>query len=86
MGTIFEDDAFEELMYWMKQDRKTANKIHSLIKDIRRNGPTAGTGHPEPLRYRKGWSRHIDHGNRLVYDIDDKGNVHILSCKGHYED
>lgn len=86
MGTTFEDVAFDQLMYWMKQDRKLANKIHSLIKDIRRNGPAEGTGHPEPLRYRPGWSRHIDHGNRLVYDIDKEGNVHILSCKGHYED
>ena len=30
-------------------------------------------------------SRHIDHGNRLVYNIVD-GNLWIASCKGHYED
>ena len=86
MGTTFEDAALEQLMYWMKQDRKTADKIHALIKDIRRNGLSKGTGHPEPLRYRPAWSRHIDHGNRLIYNLDDKGNVHIISCKGHYED
>jgi len=86
MGLIFDDEAFEELMYWMKQDRKTAEKIHSLIKDINRNGPAKGIGHPEPLRHETGWSRHIDHCNRLVYDMDEKGNVRILSCKGHYED
>lgn len=86
MGTTFEDDALDHLMYWMKQDRKTANKIHSLIKDIRRNGMSKGIGHPEPLKYRHGWSRRIDHENRLVYDTDENGNIHILSCKGHYED
>ena len=86
MGTMFEDDAFEHLMYWMKQDRKMANKIHALIKDIRRNGLAKGTGHPEPLKFRPGWSRHIDHANRLVYDLDKDGNIHVISCKGHYED
>ncbi len=85
MGTLFEDTALNEFMEWVATDRKTVKKIKALIEDIRRNGLSNGTGHPEPLKYRKGWSRHIDHGNRLVYDIDDKGNVHILSCKGHYE-
>ena len=86
MGTLFEDTALNEFMEWVATDRKTVKKIKALIEDIRRNGLSNGTGHPEPLKYRKGWSRHIDHGNRLVYDIDDNGNVHILSCKGHYED
>lgn len=86
MGILFENDALEELMYWMKINKKNANKIHSLINDISRNGLSKGIGHPEPLKYRPGWSRHIDHGNRLVYDTDEQGNLHILSCKGHYED
>ena len=86
MGTLFEDAALNHLMYWAQHDRKIVKKIHTLIEDIRRNGLSKGTGHPEPLRYRPGWSRHIDHGNRLVYDMDSDGNVHILSCKGHYED
>ena len=86
MGVTFEDDALEHLMYWIKQDRKTAQKIHDIIKSIQRNGLAKGIGHPEPLKHRAGWSRHIDHGNRLVYDLDDQGNLHILACKGHYED
>ena len=86
MGTLFDDSALEQLMQWMKQDRKTADKIHTLIKDIRRNGAAKGIGKPEHLKYHDGWSRRIDHGNRLVYDTDKDGNLRILSCKGHYED
>ena len=86
MGTLFEDIALEELMYWAQHDRKIVKKIHMLIEDIRRNGLAKGTGHPEPLRYRPGWSRHITHGDRLVYDIGEDGNIHIISCKGHYDD
>ena len=86
MGIMFEDDALEQLLYWMKQDRKLARKIHDIIKDIRRNGLSKGIGHPEPLKYRPGWSSHIDHANRLIYDMDDRGNIHIFSCKGHYEE
>ena len=56
------------------------------MKDIERNGLSEGIGHPEPLRYRKAWSRRIDHANRLVYTIDSENNLWIIACKGHYED
>ena len=86
MGTNFEDIALSHLMEWVRADRKTADKIYRLIQDIHRNGAEKGTGKPERLKHIKGWSRRIDHANRLVYDIDSEGNLHILSCKGHYED
>ena len=86
MGVHFEDDALAELMAWMKKDRKTADRIHTVIKDIRRNGAMSGIGKPERLRHRPAYSRRIDKENRLVYDIDEKGNLHIFSCVGHYEE
>lgn len=85
MATIFEDDALSDLMYWVREDRKTAAKIHKLIQDIQRNGLSTGAGKPERLKYMSAWSRRIDKENRLIYDVKD-GNLHILSCKGHYED
>ena len=72
-------------LYWQLQDKKIVKKINELVKDIERNGLSNGIGHPEPLKYRKAWSRRIDHANRLVYNIDN-GNLWIISCKGHYED
>ena len=86
MGALFDDKAFEQLMYWVREDRKIAAKIHSLINDIHRNGISEGIGKPEHLKRDDGWSRRIDHENRLVYDTDKDGNVRIISCKGHYED
>ncbi len=86
MSTQFEDDALAELMEWVRTDRKTAEKIHTLIKDIHRNGAMSGIGKPERLRYRPAYSRRIDKENRLVYDVDKNGNLHIFSCKGHYEE
>ena len=54
------------------------------IKDIYRNGLMTGIGKPEALKHIKGYSRHIDHENRLVYSSDENHNLRILSCNGHY--
>lgn len=82
----FTDKGFEEYLYWQTQDRKTVNKINTLLKDIRRNGAMQGTGKPEKLKSSKGYSRRIDDANRLVYEIDELQNIKIISCKGHYDD
>ena len=81
----FSEKGFEEYLYWQTQDKKTLKKINSLLEDIKRNGVMQGSGKPEPLRYRPGYSRRIDDKNRLVYDIDELENIRIISCKGHYE-
>jgi len=86
MEKIWTDEAWDDYLYWQTQDKRTLKKINELIKDIERNGRLKGTGKPEPLKHRKAWSRRIDHENRLVYNIDDKGYLWLLSCKGHYED
>ncbi len=86
MNKIWSDIAWDEYLQWQMLDKKTLKKINSLIKDIERNGLSEGTGKPEPLRYRKAWSRRIDHENRLVYNMDSDNNLLIISCKGHYED
>lgn len=82
----FSTAAWEQYLSWQQLDSKTLKKINGLLKDIQRNGPAQGLGKPEALRYRKGWSRHIDHANRLVYDIDGNRDIYVIACKGHYED
>ena len=80
----FDTAAFEDLAWWIKQDRKKALRIVSLIEDIQRE-PFTGLGKPEPLKHEfKGcWSRRIDEEHRLVYQVmDDK--IRILACRYHY--
>ena len=81
---IFAPQAFNEYLEWFEEDKKSFKKINELIKDIQRNGFSKGIGKPELLKHIKGYSRHIDHANRLIYSSDEKNNLHILSCKGHY--
>ena len=82
---IFDADAFKEYMEWQIKDRKTLKKINDLIIDIQRNGLLKGTGKPEILKHLKAYSRRIDDTNRLIYDTDEKQNLRIISCKGHYQ-
>lgn len=82
---LFEDEGWENLFYWIHENRKIADKIYKLLEDIERNGPAKGIGKPEKLKYRDGWSRRIDSENHLVYDVDENDIVRVISCKGHYE-
>lgn len=80
----FDSSAFEDLAWWIQQDRKTALRIIKLIKEIQRT-PFTGTGKPEPLKHElQGcWSRRITQEHRLVYEVtDDK--IRILACRYHY--
>jgi toxin YoeB len=86
MNKIWSDKSWDDYLSWQSQDKKILKRINELVKDIERNGLSKGIGKPEPLRYRKAWSRRINHEHRLVYNFDDNGNLWIISCKGHYED
>jgi len=46
----FDAIGFEDLAWWVEQDRKKAIKILKLIKEIQRT-PFTGTGNPEQLRH-----------------------------------
>jgi toxin YoeB len=81
---IFTPQAFKDYLEWLTENKKTFKKINDLIRDIQRNGLMKGIGKPEPLKHLKAYSRHIDDANRLVYASDEKQNLRILSCKGHY--
>ena len=85
MMVIFTENALEEYISWQTEDKKTLRRINQLIKDIQRNGLLVGIGKPEALKGRKALSR-IDEENRLVYFADDRQNLILLSCKGHYID
>ena len=87
MKLLWEDRAWNDYIYWQGQDKKTLKRVNTLLMDISRN-PLDGIGKPEPLKGNLSglWSRRIDdNGNRIVYYISND-IVHIIACKGHYED
>ena len=85
MRLLWDERAWDEYLYWQKQDPKTLKRINVLIRDIQRN-TFLGIGEPEPLRGNLSgwWSRRIDEKNRIVYKEQD-GAIVIAQCKGHYE-
>jgi len=86
MGNLaFSDKGWDDYLYWQFTGKSIVRKIIELLKDIERNGYD-GIGKPEPLKYRKAWSRRISQEHRMVYTSDESGNVFVLSLKGHYED
>ena len=46
----FDSAAFEDLAWWVSQDRKKALRLIRLIKDTQTD-PFGGIGKPEPLRH-----------------------------------
>jgi len=80
----FDSAAFEDLAWWVQQDRKKALRIIKLIQQIQ-GEPFNGIGKPEPLKHNLAgcWSRRIDEEHRIVYEVTDN-KIRILSCRYHY--
>lgn len=86
MNKMFSDNAWQDFLLWMREDRKTSKKIASLLADIERNG-NEGLGKPESLKGNLSgyWSRRISEKDRLIYRFDET-TIYIAACKGHYGD
>ncbi len=85
MKLKWDEEAWNDYLYWQTQDKKTLKRINSLITDAMRN-PYDGIGKPEPLKYKSGyWSRRIDEKNRIVYKVEDDF-ITIAAVRGHYDD
>ncbi|NCC49983.1 MAG: Txe/YoeB family addiction module toxin [Spartobacteria bacterium] len=84
MKIIFSDQGWEDVSYWVANDRKIAKRILLLIKDIKRD-PFDGIGKPEPLRHDLSgyWSRRITDEHRLVYSIEGNSLL-IAQARYHY--
>lgn len=83
-AVAFTDHAWEDYLYWQKQDPKILEEINSLLDECQRD-PFRGTGKPEPLKYDLSgyWSRRITKEHRLVYLPADNG-IYVLACRFHY--
>jgi toxin YoeB len=81
---VWDQDAWDDYLYWQRTDRAKVKRINDLIRDIMRE-PFAGTGKPEPLKHQLvgSWSRRIDDEHRLVYRVTEDDLV-ILQARYHY--
>lgn len=84
MKLIFHEQAWDDYLYWQKQDRKLLARLNSLIKECTRT-PFDGTGKPEPLKGQLSgwWSRRLNREHRLVYRVEDD-TLLIAQCRYHY--
>ena len=84
MEIVWQENAWEDYLYWQKNDKQKLKRINELIKDCQRN-KFEGIGKPEPLKENLWgmWSRRIDNEHRLVYKIEEN-RLHIIQCRFHY--
>jgi toxin YoeB len=80
----FDIAAFEDLAWWVEQDRGQALRVIRLIRETQRE-PFVGLGKPEALKHELSgcWSRRISLEHRLVYQVQ-KDKIRILACRYHY--
>lgn len=84
MKLIFAEDAWEDYLYWQKQDRKMVERINKLIQEIQRD-PFGGIGKPEQLKHALAgfWSRRITDEHRVVYTVEGESLL-IAQLRYHY--
>ncbi len=84
MRLIFADAAWEDYLYWQKQDRRMVERINKLIRETQRE-PFSGVGKPEPLKHALAgyWSRRINDEHRMVYKIESD-TLLIAQLRYHY--
>ena len=84
MRLIFADEAWEDYLYWQKQDRRMVERINKLIREVQRE-PFGGVGKPEPLKHALAglWSRRITDEHPMVYRVVNDA-LEVLQLRFHY--
>ena len=85
MLICWSEHAWQDYIYWQKQDKTILNKINLIIKDIKRSN-FEGIGSPEPLKHNWSgyWSRRINKEHRVIYKILSDKELVIAQCRYHY--
>lgn len=85
MLLVWDQNAWEDYLWWQAQDRQMVKRINRLLRDVMRNGSNEGIGKPEPLKHDFAgyWSRRINDEHRLVYKVT-RTEVRVASCRYHY--
>lgn len=85
MGRLtFSDHAWDDYLWWQREDRAVLKRINRLIEDAMRD-PYAGVGKAEPLKFTLAgaWSRRITGEHRMVY-VPRPHGIDIAALRYHY--
>ena len=84
MKLIFAVEAWDDYLYWQKQDKRMVERINKLIQETQRE-PFAGIGKPEALKHALAgfWSRRITDEHRMVYRIEENALL-VAQLRFHY--
>ncbi len=84
MKLVFQEQAWDDYLYWQANDRKLLARLNALIRECLRT-PFEGTGKLEPLRGDLScwWSRRLTQEHRLVYRVAEDSLL-IAQCRYHY--
>jgi toxin YoeB len=84
MKLIFAGAAWEDYLYWQKQDKRMVVRINKLINEAMRD-PFEGLGKPEPLKHSLAgfWSRRINAEHHMVYSVDADALM-LAQLRYHY--
>ena len=84
MKLIFAEQAWEDYLWWQRQDKQTVKRINDLIRATARE-PFSGIGKPEPLKHALAgyWSRRITDEHRMVYRAETDALL-IAQLRYHY--
>ncbi len=84
MHVSWDQNTWEDYLYWQNTDKAIIKRINMLIKECLRT-PFDGIGKPEALKanYSGFWSRRITDEHRLIYKVYED-RIHIVQCRYHY--
>ena len=84
MKLVFAVEAWQDYLYWQKQDKRMVERINKLIQKVQRE-PFVGVGKPEPLKHALSgyWSRRITDEHRMVYKVEGDA-LSLAQLRYHY--
>ena len=84
MKLVFADTAWEDYLYWQRQDKRMVERINKLIRETQRDS-FFGIGKPEPLKHALAgfWSRRITNEHRMIYKVEGDA-LWVAHLRHHY--
>jgi len=84
---VFEGNTWQTYEKLRQKDKVMHKNLVKILKQLQRDDPTQGYGHPEPLKHNLSglWSRRITQKDRLIYTFTQTA-IHIFAIGGHYGD